>query len=100
MKKTTKSEFSVFVQGLTDAEQKLIKHFFAEFDLHFLISKKDKKQFRTDFEAAIMLLYKRGVAMEEILSRLALSNRVWTSTRYACPRHEFRKSENQTLIES
>ena len=74
MKKTIKSEFSVFVQGLTDAEQKLIKHFFAEFDLHFLISKKDKKQFRADFEAAIMLLYKQGVGVEEILSRLALSN--------------------------
>ena len=74
MKKTTKSEFSVFVQGIPEAEQNLIKHFFAEFDLHFLTSKKDKKQFRADFEAAIMHLYEKGVAMEEILSRLALSN--------------------------
>ena len=74
MKKTIKSEFSVFLQGLSAEEQALIEAFFSEFDLHFLVSKRDKKQFRADFEAAIMLLYGQGVPMEEILSRLALSN--------------------------
>ena len=74
MKKITKSEFSVFLQGLTAEEQALIEAFFAEFDLHFLLSKAERKLFRLDFEAAIMLLYGQGVPMQEILSRLALSN--------------------------
>ena len=74
MKKTTKSEFSVFLQGLTEEEQALIETFFSEFDLYFLLSKAERKLFRLDFEAAIMLLYGQGVPMQEILSRLALSN--------------------------
>ena len=74
MKKTTKSEFSLFVGERTDEERAQIEAFFSEFDLHFLVSKIDKKLFRADFEAAIMLLYGQGVPMEEILSRLSLTN--------------------------
>lgn len=73
MKKTIKSEFSVFLQGLTEDERIRVDSFFAEFDLHFWVSKKDKRQFRSDFEAAIIFLYEEGVPMQEILSRLALS---------------------------
>lgn len=74
MKKTVKSEFSVFVQGLTEDERAQINAFFSEFDLHFLVPKKDKKKFLLDFETAIMLLYSQGVSIKETLSRLALSN--------------------------
>ncbi len=72
--KNTKTTFSTFVETLSDVENAQLQEFFSEFDTHFLLSKKGRKQFRADFEAAIMLLYKQGVAMEDILSRLALSN--------------------------
>ena len=74
MKKTTKSEFSVFLQELTEQDRALVEAFFSEFHLHFLLSKAERKLFRSDFEAAILLLYRQGVPMQEILSRLALSN--------------------------
>ena len=74
MKKTTKPEFSVFLQELTEQDRALVEAFFSEFHLHFLLSKRDKKLFKADFEASIMLLYRQGVPMQEILSRLALSN--------------------------
>ena len=72
--KNTKPTFSSFTETLTEAENAQLQEFFAEFDTHFLLSKNDRKQFRADFEAAILLLYKKGVSMSEILSRLALSN--------------------------
>ncbi len=72
--KNTKTTFSSFTETLTEAENAQLQEFFAEFDTHFLLSKNDRKQFRADFEAAILLLYKKGVSMSEILSRLALSN--------------------------
>ena len=53
MKKTTKSEFSVFLQGLTEEEQALIETFFSEFDLYFLLSKAERKLFRLDFRIAL-----------------------------------------------
>ena len=72
--KNTKTTFSSFTETLTEAENAQLQEFFSEFDTHFLLSKNDRKQFRADFEAAILLLYKKGVSMSEILSRLALSN--------------------------
>ena len=72
--KNTKPTFSSFTETLTEAENVQLQEFFSEFDTHFLLSKNDRKQFRADFEAAILLLYKKGVSMSEILSRLALSN--------------------------
>jgi hypothetical protein len=72
--KIIKTTFSSFTETLTEAENALLREFFSEFDAHFLLSKNDRKQFRADFEAAILLLYKKGVPMSEILSRLALSN--------------------------
>ena len=72
--KNTKPTFSSFTETLTEAENAQLQEFFSEFDTHFLLSKNDRKQFRADFEAAILLLYKKGVSMSEILSRLALSN--------------------------
>ena len=74
MKKTTKPEFSVFLQELTERDRALVDAFFSEFHLHFLLSKRDTKLFKADFESTIMLLYRQGVPMPEILSRLALSN--------------------------
>ena len=73
MKKIVKSEFFAFLQELGDSDRALVEAFFSEFDMHFLLSKADKKLFKSDFEAAIMLLYAKGVPMKEILSRLALS---------------------------
>ncbi len=72
--KNTKTNFTTFTETLSVSENELLQQFFSEFDTHFLVSKSNKKQFKADFEAAIMLLYKQGVPMEEILSRLALSN--------------------------
>lgn len=72
--KIIKTTFSSFTETLTEAENALLREFFSEFDAHFLLSKNDRRQFRADFEAAILLLYKKGVPMSEILSRLALSN--------------------------
>ena len=72
--KNTKPTFSSFTETLTEAENAQLQEFFSEFDTHFLLSKNNRKQFRADFEAAILLLYKKGVSMSEILSRLALSN--------------------------
>ncbi len=72
--KNTKTKFATFTETLSPEEAELLGQFFAEFDTHFLVSKSNKKQFRSDFEAAITLLYRQGVPMEEILSRLALSN--------------------------
>lgn len=72
--KNTKTKFAIFTETLSDAENELLEQFFSEFDTHFLVSKKAKKQFKCDFEAAIMHLYNKGVPMEEILSRISLSN--------------------------
>ncbi len=72
--KIIKTTFSSFTETLTEAENALLREFFSEFDAHFLLSKNNRRQFRADFEAAILLLYKKGVPMSEILSRLALSN--------------------------
>ena len=72
--KNAKTKFAVFSEALSPAENELLLQFFSEFDTHFLVSKKTRKQFKNDFETAIMLLYAKGVPMEEILSRLALSN--------------------------
>ena len=72
--KNTKTKFAIFTETLSDAENELLEQFFSEFDTHFLVSKKAKKQFKCDFEAAIMHLYSKGVPMEEILSRISLSN--------------------------
>ena len=72
--KNTKTTFATFCETLSALENELLTQFFSEFDTHFLVSKSNRKQFKTDFEAAIMLLYKQGVPMEEVPSRLALSN--------------------------
>ena len=72
--KNTKTKFATFAETLSPSENQLLEQFFSEFDSHFLVSKKSKKQFKGDFEAVIMLLYKKGVPMEEILERIALSN--------------------------
>jgi hypothetical protein len=72
--KNTKTKFATFTETLSNKENELLTQFFSEFDTHFLVSKKNKKQFRSDFDAAIMLLYQSGVPMEEVLSRVSLSN--------------------------
>ncbi len=72
--KNTKTTFATFCETLSTPENELLGQFFSEFDTHFLVSKSNRKQFKADFEAAIMLLYKEGVPMEEILSRISLSN--------------------------
>lgn len=69
-----KIAFSGFIDTLTDDERAQIEYFFKEFDLNFLVTKKDKRRFRADFERAIMVLHERGVPMDEILERLSLSN--------------------------
>lgn len=72
--KNIKTKFATFSETLSPLENELLEQFFSEFDAHFLVSKKNRKQFKTDFESAIMLLYNQGVPMEEVLSRLSLSN--------------------------
>lgn len=72
--KNIKTKFATFSETLSPLENEMLHQFFSEFDAHFLVSKKNRKQFRTDFEAAIMLLYNQGVPMEEVLSRISLSN--------------------------
>ena len=72
--KNTKTTFATFCETLSAPENELLTRFFSEFDTHFLVSKSNRRQFKADFEAAIMMLYKEDVPMEEILSRLALSN--------------------------
>ena len=72
--KNVKVGFYSFVKTLSNSDRELIYKFFTEFDLHFLMSKKEKKKFRTDFELAIIELYESGVTIEEALSRLDLSN--------------------------
>ena len=72
--KNTKTKFATFAEVLSPEEVEQLEQFFSEFDTHFLVSKKNRKQFKADFEAAIMLLYAKGVPMEEILSRVALAN--------------------------
>lgn len=69
-----KTKFATFTEMLSPEENELLRQFFSEFDTHFLVSKNNKKQFRADFEATIMLLYQKGVPMEEVLSRVALTN--------------------------
>lgn len=72
--KKPKPAFLTFLQSLGDDEHAKISAFFSEFDLYFLVSQKDKRRFRADFEAAIMYLCKQGVSVDEALSRLSLSN--------------------------
>ena len=72
--KNIKTKFATFCETLSPLENELLKQFFGEFDAHFLVSKKNRKQFKADYEAAIMLLYNQGVPMEEVLSRLSLSH--------------------------
>ena len=61
-------------QHFSDEQWGLICDFFAEFDLFFLVSKKERKTFRADFEAALLWLCQNGVSVEEALARLSLSN--------------------------
>lgn len=72
--KNTKTKFATFTEALSPEENELLQQFFSEFDTHFLVSKTNKKQFRADFESTIMLLYERGTPMDEVLSRMSLSN--------------------------
>ncbi len=71
---TIKIAFYSFLDSLTEDEQQKVNSFFSEFELNFLVSKKEKRKFKYDFERAIMALYDRGVPMDEILDRLSLSN--------------------------
>ncbi len=66
--------FYGFLDSLSEEDFGKVNAFFSDFDLNFLVSKKEKRKFRYDFERAIMALYDRGVAMDEILDRLSLSN--------------------------
>ena len=52
--KNAKTKFAVFTEALSPAENELLLQFFSEFDTHFLVSKKARKQFKNDFETAIM----------------------------------------------
>ncbi len=70
----SKSGFSAFLESLDESDRRLIDKYFSEFELHFSLPKKELKKFRADFEGAIMLLFERGVSVEETLSRLSLSN--------------------------
>lgn len=69
-----KLDFDNFLDSLEDGERERINKFFAEFDLHFVLSKSEKRKFRYDFESAIMTLVARGATVDEVLSRLELSN--------------------------
>ena len=72
--KTEKTGFYAFMKTLSKSDRELIYNFFREFDLHFLMLKKEKRKFKIDFELAIMTLYEKGISIEEALNRLALSN--------------------------
>lgn len=74
MKKALKTGFPAFLLSLDESDRARVRDFFSEFHLHFLVSKKDLRAFREDFEAAIMYLCKNGCSVEEALSRLALFN--------------------------
>lgn len=69
-----KLDFYTFLESLGEAERAKINSFFSEFDLHFALSKSEKRKFRYDFENAIMALVERGVSVDEALARLELSN--------------------------
>ncbi|MBQ7387223.1 MAG: hypothetical protein IJW03_03555 [Clostridia bacterium] len=71
---TIKIAFYGFLDSLTEADREKVNGFFSEFDLNFLVSKKERRKFKYDFERAIMALYDRGVPMDEILERLSMSN--------------------------
>lgn len=72
--KPVRIQFATFLDTLSDVDREKIYNFFEEFDLQFVTSKAEKRKFRYDFESSISELYERGVAIDEILSRLALSN--------------------------
>lgn len=67
-------EFSAFSELLSEGEREKINKFFSEFDLHFATSKRERRKFRADFEAAVMTLCERGATVDEALSRLDLAN--------------------------
>ncbi len=66
--------FSEFFDTLSDGEREKINNFFSEFDLNFVISKRERRKFKDDFEAAITALCERGASVDEALSRLDMSN--------------------------
>ena len=71
---TIRIAFYGFLDSLPNEDYDKVKEFFSEFDLNFSVSKTEKRKFKYDFERAIMALHEKGVAIDEILRRLSLSN--------------------------
>lgn len=66
--------YADFLDSLTDGERATLRAFFTDFDQYFDTSSSERRRFREDFEMAIIALHSRGVPVEEITERLALSN--------------------------
>ena len=71
---SVKLAFSAFLETLNEADREAVTYFFKDFNLNFLVSKKERRKFRGDFARAIMVLHERGTPISEILDRLSLSN--------------------------
>ena len=72
--KTLKTDFLTFLETLSENEKLKINEFFKDFSLNFSLAKNEIKKFKTDFEKAIVYLYKKGMPLDEILNRISTSN--------------------------
>ncbi len=74
MKKSHDNHFNEYITNLTYENADALKDFFAEFDTHCLISGKEKKKLRSDFEKAIIYYANAGVSQQKALALLDIRN--------------------------
>ena len=70
----TISPFPVYTEQLSEEHSALLTAFFAEFNTHCLLPRREKQRLREDLEAAILWYAAAGVPLEEALRRLAVEH--------------------------
>lgn len=70
MKEKETKAFEAYVKTLPATGQARLSDFFAEFDIHCLLAKSEKRKMREDFEQAILYYVSSGTALETALALL------------------------------
>lgn len=74
MKKKKQNPFKRYLDTLKEEEAIKILDFFAEYDRHSNLPKKEKQLMREDFENAILFYASKNIAIDEMLKRLEIAN--------------------------
>ena len=74
MKQQPQDMFSEYAEKLSAEDKARLEEFFAQFDTHCLMSAKEKKLLKTDFENAILYYAGAGVSLDRALTLLDIKN--------------------------